>query len=78
MDRGQLLTQAGCGGQGVCGPLALTVQPDEHAGWRVEVPDKGPQGVFVTIVADRKGALKIAADMYPTAKIQVVDSPPVT
>ncbi|SAL50247.1 hypothetical protein AWB70_04037 [Caballeronia cordobensis] len=54
----------------------VVVRPDEHAGWRVEVPDKDrPQGVFVTIVADREGALKIAADMYPAAKIQVVDSP---
>ncbi|WP_250523519.1 MULTISPECIES: hypothetical protein [unclassified Caballeronia] len=57
----------------------VVVRPDEHAGWRVEVPDKDrPQGVFVTIVADSEGALKIAADMYPTAKIQVVDSPPET
>jgi hypothetical protein len=57
----------------------VVVRPDEHAGWRVEVPDeRRPEGVFVTIVAHREDALKIAADMYPTAKIRVLDSRPET
>lgn len=55
----------------------VVVRRDEHAGWRLEVPDENrPGGVFATIVADKESALKLAADMYPTANVRVVDSPP--
>ncbi|MDR5785096.1 MULTISPECIES: hypothetical protein [unclassified Caballeronia] len=52
----------------------VVVCPDEHAGWRIEAPDPDrPQGVFVTIVADRQAALELAARFYPNARIKVVD-----
>lgn len=52
----------------------VVVCPDQHAGWRIEVPDPDrPQGVFVTIVAERQEALDLAGRLYPNARIKVVD-----
>jgi|GEM_PF-3249825 len=54
----------------------VVVRPDKHAGWRIEVPDSTrPDGVFVTVIAHKEDALGVAADLYPTAKIQVRDDP---
>ncbi|WP_250435486.1 hypothetical protein [Caballeronia sp. ATUFL_F2_KS9A] len=52
----------------------VVVCPDEHAGWRIEVPDPDrPRGVFVTIVAERQEALDLAARLYRNARIKVAD-----
>jgi hypothetical protein len=55
----------------------VVFRPDNDAGWRLEVPDAArPDGVFVTVVAHKQDALQLAADMYPTAHVRVIDDPP--
>lgn len=57
----------------------VVVRPNEHAGWRIEVPDADrPGGVFVMIVARKQEALDLAAQLYPRALVRVVDDPPVS